>query len=794
LADRPQPAYEGDEPYVFVSYAHEDDDLVYAEIRWLQDNDFNVWYDEGIHGASRWRDELAARIQSCHLFLFYTSPQSVVSQVCREELEFALDRDRPILSVYLEPTTLPDGIKLAITNRQALFRYGLDVEDYTRKLASVVATRLDQPLPESTVPIATNRKSGIAKWRVGASVTGLALLMLMSGMWIASLFDRELPSIAGGVKEFSIDLGPSSSILNQNDVAEELRSELAMSADGKRFIYSRTVRGPDGEQGGLFLRRLSNMESSQVADVSLLSPFFSPDGNWIAGVAAAWPLMRIPLAGGSPQVITEGGWPPLGGTWLEDNTIVFTRQNDEDAHDMFDQSPGFRLYRTSAEGGEVTRLTTPDEAANEYGHRRPEALPGGKSILFDIVRIDPNVATSPADSEADLSVDIALLDLDSGEYRTLIKQGHGPRYASSGHIVFTRGSDIWAVAFDPSSGSIAGKESLVRSGVQVTNLGYGNVPYAISSEGSLVMLPEAESFLPMLQFVWVARNGAVESIDVPKGMYSWPRVSPDGGRLVVEKREELLGNSDLWVHEFNRPASLSRITSDAGVDGSPLWMPGGEQIIFGSSRLGQYNMFQMRADGAGDPSRLLASPTLQAPSALSPDGSTIVFSELNEATGFDIGTLRLDTTKRANALVQTGFHEGTASISPNGRWIIYGSSDGGQIYLRPYPNVADGKWQVSTQGGSEPLWSLDGTEIFYRTGSHMMSVRVATTPEVKLESPQILFADAYRRSPDGSRQYDLEYPEGKRFLMLKPAPRDDSTRLVYVHNWFDELRRLAPPD
>ena len=168
-------AYEGDEAYVFVSYSHDDDDLVHREIDWLQSQGFNVWYDEGISGASRWRDELAERIQKCHLFLFYASPQSVASQVCREELEYALEKERPILSVHLAPTSFPEGLKLAIANRQALIRHELDDGDYTRKLASVVASRLDQPLPTSTEVISTSRKTATAASLI---VPGLAVSCL----------------------------------------------------------------------------------------------------------------------------------------------------------------------------------------------------------------------------------------------------------------------------------------------------------------------------------------------------------------------------------------------------------------------------------------------------------------------------------------------------------------------------------------------------------------------------------------------------------------------------------------
>ena len=167
-------------------------------------------------------------------------------------------------------------------------------------------------------------------------------------------------------------------------------------------------------------------------------------------------------------------------------------------------------------------------------------------------------------------------------------------------------------------------------------------------------------------------------------------------------------------------------------------------------------------------------------------------SKFNDATGWDIGAVDIHPSGDSSMLLQTTFHEGTVSVSPDGNWIVYGSSDNGQIYLRPFPNMSDGKWQVSTEGGSEPLWSLQGTEIFYRAGTSMMAVPVETSPRVKLGVPRTLFEGEYYSDPIGARHYDLEYPAGNRFLMLKAVPRSDSTQLVYVHNWFEELKRLAP--
>ena len=228
-------AYQGEEVFVFVSYAHEDDALVSPEIGWLQRQGFNVWWDEGIHGATRWRDEIAKHIQRCHLFIFYVSEHSAASQVCREELEYALGQGRPILAIHLQPTTLPEGMELAIANRQALLRHQLDEDDYARKLIAVVATHLDQPLPAAVALMPRRRQRLSAIW---AGII-LAPALLAAGVWLGGQSGDVTDTL---LKTFVIDLGPSVSVLDPGDVAQELRSEVAMSRDGRQFVYTQAFK------------------------------------------------------------------------------------------------------------------------------------------------------------------------------------------------------------------------------------------------------------------------------------------------------------------------------------------------------------------------------------------------------------------------------------------------------------------------------------------------------------------------------------------------------------------------
>ena len=138
---QPFPAYHGDDPYIFVSYSHEDDAVVFQEIRWLQDHGIKIWYDEGISPGSEWTDALAQAIKGCSQVLYFITPQSVASENCRRELNFALAENRPVLSAHLQETSVPDGIRLSLDNRQAILKHKLGVEAYRKALLEAVSAR-----------------------------------------------------------------------------------------------------------------------------------------------------------------------------------------------------------------------------------------------------------------------------------------------------------------------------------------------------------------------------------------------------------------------------------------------------------------------------------------------------------------------------------------------------------------------------------------------------------------------------------------------------------------------------
>ena len=168
----PLAAYEGPEPYIFVSYAHTDETLVFAEIRRLQDSGVNVWYDSGIHPGSEWSDAIASAIKGADRFVYFITPRSAASENCRRELNFAIEHNVIALAVQLEPTDVPDGTKLILNNRQSIIKSELSVEQYRDRLGlalgvDVVPTALEDRNPEH------GKSNKAPRWIASIAVMGI---------------------------------------------------------------------------------------------------------------------------------------------------------------------------------------------------------------------------------------------------------------------------------------------------------------------------------------------------------------------------------------------------------------------------------------------------------------------------------------------------------------------------------------------------------------------------------------------------------------------------------------------
>jgi serine/threonine-protein kinase len=364
----------------------------------------------------------------------------------------------------------------------------------------------------------------------------------------------------------------------------------------------------------------------------------------------------------------------------------------------------------------------------------------------------------------------------------LVKGGTDGRYVPTGHLVYVRQGNLFAVPFDPERLELRGSPVPILEGVMQSTEGVAQ--FSFSALGSLAYLLGGVGGTDRV-LVWVDRSGREQPLGTPPQPYASPRLSPDGERIAMT----IVGaNDEIWIYDIpNR--RFNRLTF-TGRNLNPTWTPDGKRITFRSDQGGaSLNLFWMPADGSGAAERLAASEYFQLPWAWSPDGKSLVFSMLS-ITVDELWVLPLDRGRKPYPLLQTQFNDDLATFSPDGHWIAYASDESGQleIYVRPFPNSA-GVWQVSTDGGTDPVWARSG-ELFYHNGDKMMAVEVKTAPTFKAGVPKLLFEERF--APGIIQPYDVT-PDGKRFLIVKSAEQEQaSTQINVVLNWFEELKRRVP--
>ena len=527
-----------------------------------------------------------------------------------------------------------------------------------------------------------------------------------------------------------------------------------ISPDGRLLAYVANVSG----QSRLMLRSLDQLAARELAAQNLRSPFFSPDSKWI-GFTQGDDIKKVSVTGGAPITIIRVSSLPRGLSWSSDDRIIYATT---------DRSTG--LMSVPAVGGQPQVLTTP---AAGHDHIFPFALPGGKAVLFTI--------------QGPEGTQIAVVDISSKEVRPLLRDGNQASYVATGHIVYASAGSLYAVAFDPSSRQLTGDPFPVVQEVAMAGTGAAN--YSVSDKGTLAYIPRAVARTDRA-LVWVTRDGREEPLTLPKRAYFALRLSPEGRRVALDIRDQ---DNDIWVWDLIGQ-TLMRLTFTPGLESFPVWEPGGKRIAYNRQGAG---VFIRAADGTGEESILSKANVLQFAQSFTSDAKTLVITQQNATN--DLAVISTDGVGKATPLVATSFIEGLAEISPDGRWLVYQSDESGQdqIYVRPFPNVNDSRVQVSRDGGSKPVWSPRGGELFYLNGkSELTMVPVTTGTKFTLGTPTKLF-DARYFSANQGRSYDVS-ADGQRFLFIKdPAleasdPNATPASIVVTLNWFSELDKQRP--
>ena len=241
--------------------------------------------------------------------------------------------------------------------------------------------------------------------------------------------------------------------------------------------------------------------------------------------------------------------------------------------------------------------------------------------------------------------------------------------------------------------------------------------------------------------------------------------------------------------------TTSRFTFGGGNNAYPVWTPDGKRIAFFSARSGQTGTYWQQSDGTGGLQNLSTDSTVVAdiPFSWSPDGKLLAVVAFLRGSGDVISVLRIDNHQIQRFLQSEAFLD-APQFSPDGRWLVYASTESGrrEIYVQPYPGPG-GKWQISTDGGTEPQWNRNGRELFYRSGDKMMAVDISTQSGFVAGKPKQLFEGHYLMNTLARADYDVS-PDGQQFLMLKPTEQEQAapTQINVVLNWTEELKRLVP--
>jgi len=598
---------------------------------------------------------------------------------------------------------------------------------------------LDEPPEDVPAP----RRRG---WLLGTA-SGLIAVAIA----VAALLSFWPPSPAGETPSFRLAIAPP------EHAGFSLVSLPALSPDGRHLAFATG----SGRQSRLWIRDLNATESREIPSTEgAFDPFWAPDSRSIAFFVPG-KLKRVPIDRGPATTICEAA-DGRGGTWNREGVIVFA------------PTYGSPLDRVAAGGGTPERLTQFQEAGGEISHAFPWFLPDGNHYLYTSRNVDP------------AKNGIFVADLQSGNPSRILNVSSNAVYSPPGYLLYVRGGTLMAQTFDAHRLRTAGDPFTVapKAGFLPGSL---QGQFAVSQTGVLTYYSGTNALLS--QLTWLNREGKVlETIGGPDVMQA-PALSPDGTTIAVDRLNADTGTYDLWLYNLPKRA-FSRFTFDSENDMFPVWSHNGKSILFSSGRGGKLGLYQKEA-GGGDAEHLLVR---MGGITLPTDGSGgefLLFSNQTPRAENNLFRLQLAPGAKPVPLVHSRASESHGRLSPDGRWLAYDSDETGsaQVFVATFPQVK-GRWQVSEEdgkmeGGTRPVWSHDGRELFYiSTSGKLMRVTVDTAALFTHGRPQLMF-DV--RMPPMS-PFAISH-DGKRFLILNGIEPDVTTPITVVVNWDGALKK-----
>jgi Tol biopolymer transport system component len=526
-------------------------------------------------------------------------------------------------------------------------------------------------------------------------------------------------------------------------------SRAAISHDGRWIAYAPNLSAAPFKLMIRSLESFGTRELASSADTNF-NPFFSPDDLWVAYFAGDT-LFKVPVTGGTPQRIATLNLTPSSGAWTADGTVVLSNLARR------------ALSRLPPAGGALTALTT---VAPGETHLDPAVTPDGRTVLFTIARAQ--------------AVSIAAIPIDgSAPPRVIVGDGRTPQYSATGHLLYQRSTgELMAVRFDPVRAEVAGEAVQIATPATLANRG----AFAAGGHDTLIFTETGDAAEETdFTLVTVDRKGQEQTVLATHGLWASPRWSPDGNTLAF--RLIANPNCEIWALDVAR-GTRARVTF-AGDNHDPVYARDG-RLSWGSLSSSVRQLQVGRPDRPSDIAAVAPGQHERLPESWSPDGSRLIFVENHPASGGDLWVYSA-ATGEARPLVATPFNERHAAFSPDGAWVAYTSDESGrdEVYLLR-ADGSGGRMPVSANGGSGPLWSTDGRELFFQEGTTLMGVAI----DLRAAPPSFGAAHAVVRGPyvwERPDNYDLS-PDGQRFVFVKRSGADAEATLRVILNWPSLMR------
>ncbi len=547
------------------------------------------------------------------------------------------------------------------------------------------------------------------------------------------------------------------SILPEEGTSIGQAGSLAVSPNGKLVAF--VAISKEGINS-IYVRSLDTLESRHLPGTDDAAyPFWSPDSAFL-GFFARGKLWKIDIIGGPPQTLCDAS-SGRGASWGKDGIILFSPSLGNGG-----------LYKVSSTAGAPSQLTVLDTNLQEATHRWPSFMPDGNHFLYVIHSVKPE------------NSGIFMGSLDSSVKKRLLPDEYHVEYAPQGHLVFVRESTLMAQRFDAGKMITIGEPFPLAEKIY-SESGAGVASFSVSASG--ILSYAATSGYGAQQFAWVDRQGKQLGAFGEVGISGDPWFSPDEKKIVFYSiRLSVAPKPDIWTAEFAQ-GTFTRFTFDPDNEFEPIWSPDGSRIVFASNKKGSYDLYEKALSGSGEQRPLLESKEWKFPLDWTRDGRYLVYENDNQKTKADIWVLPLFGDRKPFPYLQTEFNETHADVSPDGKWMAYGSDETGrsEIYVQSFP-VPGAKRQVSAAGGDQPRWRNDQKELFYLApDGKLMSVEARTEPGFEAGIPVPLFSTHVPSIPlvGNDRNQYLVTADGQRFLVNRVAVEDLPTPITIVINW-----------